>query len=78
MGISSRIHNLQVGVPLRVLLLCGLVGILVDLDHIIAYYKGWEGRCLHTPLLIISSLVLGGCSTYRGGLYLRHLLRKDK
>ena len=60
-----------VGVPLWVILLCGLVGVLVDIDHFIAHY--WlttlDARFLHTPLLIVSCVVLCGCCAYIGGLF---------
>lgn len=43
--------------------ICGLVGILVDLDHFIALLSWWyinpkvaEGRIWHTPLFILSCL----------------------
>jgi len=64
------------GVPLWVILLCGLAGVLVDIDHPIAYYliPEWSGRFLHTPLLIGSSIVLCGCCAYIGGLLLRMVL----
>ena len=65
------------GVPLWVILLCGLVGILVDLDHFIAHY--WltelDARFFHTPLLIVSCVILGSCSAYIAGLYLRMVLK---
>ena len=60
-----------VGVPLWVILLCGLAGVLVDIDDFIAYY--WlttlDARFLHTPLLIVSCVVLCGCCAYIGGLF---------
>ena len=64
------------GVPLWVILLCGLAGILVDIDHPIAYYliPEWSGRFLHKPLLIISGIVLCGFCAYCAGLYIRMVL----
>ena len=71
------ISNYQVfGIPLWVILLCGVAGILVDLDHPIAYYwlKGLNGRFLHTPLLIASCIVFLGCCAYIGGLLITLVL----
>jgi len=50
--------------------ICGLVGVLVDLDHLVAYFTGWRGRFFHTPLLIASSLMLVGLGAYLGRLLL--------
>jgi hypothetical protein len=59
---------------------CGVVGVLVDIDHLIAYFlllprEDW--RFLHTPLLIVSCIMLCGLSAYCGRLYCKHIL-KDK
>jgi len=76
MWLQNIIHTQVFGVPLWVILLCGLVGILIDIDHPIAHYliPEWSGRFLHTPLLIISCVVLCGCCAYFGGLFLRMVL----
>lgn len=50
---------------------CGTAGVLVDIDHLIAFLNGWEAKFLHTPLLIVSCVMLVGLSTYLG----RQLLR---
>lgn len=50
--------------------LCGVVGVLVDLDHAIAFFTDRSGRFLHTPLLIVSSTVLCSLIAYLGGLLL--------
>ena len=65
---------------------CGLIGVLVDFDHIIAlairYVSYGETiystRFLHTPLLIGSGLVLLGCCTYYSGLYIKYILKGGK
>lgn len=56
---------------------CGLVGILIDIDHVITYYllRDWSGRFLHTPLLVASGIVLCGLSAYLGGLLIRVVLK---
>jgi len=51
-------------------LLCGIVGVLVDLDHVIGHYLGWDSHFLHTPLLIVSGAVICGALAYLGGLLL--------
>ena len=74
----QRAFSIQVGrVPLWVIGTCGLVGVLVDLDHFIAYYwlTGLNGRFLHTPLLIVSGVVFLGCCAYIARLLLRMVLK---
>ncbi len=65
-----------VGVPLWVIGICGVLGVFIDFDHIIAYYwaPGLNGRFLHTPILIFSGLVLFGLGTYISGLLIRLVL----
>ena len=58
--------------------LCGAAGVLVDIDHPIAYYLLQEesGRFLHTPILFVSGIVLCCLGTYLGGLFVRLVLRR--
>lgn len=76
MWFQSFLNYSACGVPLWVILLCGLVGVLVDIDHLISYYliPRQRGRFLHTPLLIISCVALLGCSAYLGGLLIKMVL----
>lgn len=61
--------------------ICGLVGILVDLDHAVSYIL-WstlmphltEGRLWHTPLLILVSLAICGLGAYHSRLYIKLVL----
>ena len=77
MWLQNIIHYQVFSIPLWVIVLCGVIGILVDLDHPIAYYwlTKFNGQFLHTPLLIISCVVLCGCGAYIGGLLIRVVLR---
>lgn len=61
--------------------ICGLVSVLLDLDHFIALViwkyrnpKFANGRCLHTPILIIVSLLICIGVAYIGRLHLESLL----
>lgn len=61
--------------------ICGLVSVLLDLDHFIALviWRYWNpkfanGRCLHTPILIIVSLLICLMVSYIGRLHLESLL----
>ncbi len=56
--------------------LCGLIGVLVDIDHLVAFFNGWDERFLHTPLLVISSIIILGLGTYLGRLLLGNILRR--
>lgn len=58
MGLRSLLGFKVRGVPLFAVCLCGLAGVLVDADHIIAYHTGLDGRFLHVPFLIISVIML--------------------
>ena len=64
-------NHLLFGVPLFVVLLGGLVGILVDLDHPIAYYvlKISNGRFLHGPVFVFGCTILGAVVSCLAGLY---------
>ena len=76
---SSSIHSTQLVEIRRALFifgLCGLVGVLVDVDHAIAiilWRHIWpeivEGRIWHTPLLVIVSCLICYLGTYYRGLY---------
>jgi len=72
-------HILQRRDALLIFGLCGLVGVLPDLDHVLAYEKGWDYllvRPLHTPILVVASVVLCACCTCCGGLLIRMVLKK--
>lgn len=54
--------------------LCGIVGILVDIDHLISHFNGRSGHFLHTPILIIAGIIICGALAYLGGLLIRMVL----
>jgi hypothetical protein len=60
--------------------ICGITGVLVDIDYIISYYliPEWSRHFLHTPLLVTSCLVLVGLGTYLGRLLIRMVLTNRK
>ena len=84
MRLRDRTHAILRSVPLRVGLLGGIVGVLVDADHIIAHYipslqelnPEYPGRCFHTLLLIISSIAIFGMLSYITRLYIGMVLRR--
>ena len=58
---------------------CGITGVLVDIDHIISWStKGLEGRFLHTPLLIFAGGIILITCAYLGRLYIKRLLRSKR
>lgn len=74
---------METSTALRVFGTCGLVSVLVDLDHamsLVLWRTVWhsldEGRLLHPLFLIMSSTVLLGMGTYLGGLYIWLVLSK--
>ena len=60
--------------------LSGTVGVLVDIDHIVSWYlvPQRDAAFLHTPLLIIASLVILGLGTYLGGQFIRVVLNRKE
>jgi len=70
---EAILDGMSLGVlSLLVFGLCGLVGILIDFDHVVAYYcvPKWDLRFLHKPILVVSCLVLCGLGAYLGRLLL--------
>jgi hypothetical protein len=67
------------GVPLWVIGACGLAGVLVDSDHVLAYWATGHGsRADHVPLAIIAGALICGIIACSGGLYLKLVLKKRK
>ena len=65
------------GVPLYIILLCGLAGVAVDIDHPVAYLLGIEdGRFLHIPLLASAGCIVFYYGAYITGLLVRMVLKK--
>ena len=56
----------------------GIVGVLVDFDHPIAFFLGIkDGRFFHYSLFFIVFLVFCGLCTYMGRLLFKLVLRKN-
>ena len=73
----SVLHYKVRGVPLWVIGSCGLAGVLIDIDHPIAWWlTGKTTRADHIPLAIISCIILCVVSACIGGLYCRLVLRE--
>ncbi len=83
-GISGKRPFALHGRALRIGLLCGIAGILLDVDHLIKSILWPElpvvpySRFLHAPLLIACSVALVGIGAYIGGLYIKVVLKGDK
>ena len=62
--------------------LCGIFGILPDLDHIIAYSLGISNssdvRIWHPTIFFVCCAIIFCYGAYLGGLYIRILLKKRK
>lgn len=79
MRIQRWTHIKLWGVPLHVVCLCGLVGMAIDADHIIAYWLEIpDGRFLHLPLLAGAVSIILYCGTRAGGLLAGRILRRIK
>lgn len=77
--VSHHLRNKIIGVPLWVIGACGLVGVLIDLDHPIAYWiTGEPSRFAHFPLAIVSGVVLCFVGACLGRLYVKKVLGAEK
>jgi hypothetical protein len=76
MRVRDSKHPSKFGAPLLAFWICGVVGVLIDLDHPIGYIFGLDGQSYHTPLLYIASVVLCGISAYLGGLFIWMVLSR--
>ena len=88
-GRNSKVHSrgggsenrLDARSALRIVGLCGLVGVLVDLDHLISLIV-WryvnsgitEGRIWHTPLFLIACAGICYLVSRIGGLHFKLVL----
>jgi hypothetical protein len=71
------LHRKVVNVPLYIIGICGLAGVLIDIDHPISYWiTGEARRADHIPLGIISCVILCGVSTYCRRFYNKSFLRE--
>ena len=75
----DMVHHLLRSKPFRIGIVCGIISVLPDIDHIIAYYwlKGLDGRFLHTPLLIWAGTLIIIMCAYITGLYIKLVLKKQ-
>jgi len=67
--------------PLLIFCLCGVFGILPDIDHAIQFEsipKETSARFLHGPILIIISTIILYLLAYIVKLYWESLLTKEK
>ena len=67
-----------IGVPLWVIFLCGFLGVLIDIDHPIAYYiiKSEHGRFLYPPVFLLGCGIFCFVFSRITGLYYKYLLRE--
>ena len=77
-------HPVETRRTLRIICLCGLAGILLDIDHIIAfiyYYplptENLNLRIFHTPVIVIVSVIILSTCAYLAGLYIKLVLRRS-
>ena len=72
------IHRRAFGMPLWSIVLCGCLGVLVDIDHPISYWiEGKTTRADHVPFGIVSCLVLCGVITLGRRFYREYILTDD-
>jgi len=72
---------MEANTSLRIFGFCGLIGILVDLDHAVSLFL-WEytnlqvtsGRIWHSPLFIVSCCFTCYLVSYLGGFYTKLVL----
>lgn len=79
MGIQRLVCRRVRDVPLWVIGICGMAGVLVDIDHPVSYWvEGHFTQADHIPIAVIGCVVLFGVSACIGGLYLKLVLRRRR
>ena len=79
MWISRLVCYKVRGLPLWVFGCCGLAGVLVDFDHVVAYWIAGHGsRAAHLPLAVISGLVLCGVGACIGRSLFKLVLNRKR
>ena len=78
MGIFFLRHRVQFRTALYLGLLGGIVGVLLDVDHIFTYYdeETWGSRWFHWPAFYISCGVVVYYGACAGRLLYKKILRK--
>jgi hypothetical protein len=65
---------------LPIIILCGIFGILPDIDHVAAFLSGVpkesDHRIWHPTIFIVCCIIVLCISAYYTGLYFRTVLRK--
>lgn len=76
--VSERIRLFvsRITSPLLVGICCGVICVLVDIDHFIALPLGWNPRFLHPYYFALSCGIIVGCCTYVGGRILQKVLKR--
>ena len=54
---------------------CGCVGVLVDLDHVIAHKRNLDHRFLHPIFMLVACVVIFCCIAHLGGLVIGLVLK---
>lgn len=72
---DARPNRSQWRTALLVGFLGGVLGVLVDLDHLPALWGKEGARSFHTPLLIAASLIALYCFARLGGLLVGEVLK---
>ena len=78
---THLVYTLLRNMPLRTFCLCGLFGILPDVDHVIQAL--WApgaatGRILHLPMFIMSGTLMFCILTYLTGLHIKLVLERRR
>jgi len=80
-GLAHKLYTSQRKFALLAGLCGGVLSCIVDVDHVVAYEKGWDYllvRPWHTPILIVASIVLGCCCALLGRFYVKLVLKEKK
>lgn len=79
MGLSNLVHSKMFKSALRIGILCGIVSVLVDSDHIISkVFSIKDDRFAHPYLLIISVIIIWCLFAHLGRLYYQAFLKKNE
>ncbi len=78
MRLLNRNNSVKVRGALYVSIMCGVAGVLPDIDHVISYWihpLSESRRIYHDAILVVCCIVLCSLIAYCGGLYIKHSLK---
>lgn len=78
MGIPNLVYNTKFKSSFRYFWICGIIGILIDTDHVIAHiFSISNSRFAHPYIMLVVCIMLCFVCAYLGRLYFKFILIKN-